>query len=231
MDCLQIPYPYGQQLVMLDKLRPTTPVQLPEELQQIHTPLQPQAWQQALAGYPDKSWTEFLLKGITQGFRIGFNWEKHRHKLRPNHRNLRSAEDNPEVVRQYLAKETAEGRISKVASGTRPTWVHCSPIGVIPKKNRPNKWRIIIDLSALQGGSINGGIEKELCSLSYISVDQVASCVLMLGPGALMAKMDLKHAFRTIPVHPDDCRLFGVYTGRVTPTSTMYFLLAYAQPL
>ena len=37
---------------------------------------------------------------------------------------------------------------------------------------------------------MNGGIEKALCSLSYISVDKVADTILQLGPGTLLGKMD-----------------------------------------
>ena len=38
--------------------------------------------------------------------------------------------------------------------------VHVSPFGVIPKKNKPNKWGLILDLSAPAGASVNDGIVK-----------------------------------------------------------------------
>ncbi len=38
---------------------------------------------------------------------------------------------------------------------------------------------------------MNDGINKELASLSYVSVDEVAQQVARLGKGALMAKMDI----------------------------------------
>ena len=59
-------------------------------------------------------------------------------------------------------------------------------------------------------GSVNDGISKELCSLSYMSVDEVAARVVELGKGALLAKFDLKAAYRNVPVHPDDRWLFGM---------------------
>lgn len=61
--------------------------------------------------------------------------------------------------------------------------VHCSPFGVLPKRNRPNKWRLIIDLSVPQGQSVNDGIDKELASLTYVSVDEVVARVLEHGKG------------------------------------------------
>ena len=61
---------------------------------------------------------------------------------------------------------------------------------------------------------MNDGIDKELCSLSYTSIDDVMNCILVLGRGSLMAKMDIKQAYRNIPVHPEDQPLLGVkWTG------------------
>ena len=81
--------------------------------------------------------------------------------------------------------------------------VHVSPFGVIPKAEL-GKWRLILDLSSTRGSSVIDVIAKELCSLSYVSVDDTASRVLELGRGALVAKFDLKAAYRHIPIHPDD---------------------------
>ena len=54
--------------------------------------------------------------------------------------------------------------------------VHVSPLGVIPKSESGKQW-LILDLSSPEGGSVNDGINKELCSLSYMSVDEVAARV------------------------------------------------------
>ena len=77
-------------------------------------------------------------------------------------------------------------------------------LGVIPKKHEPGKQRIITDLSYPDGQSINNAINSRLCSLSYITVDQVANTALSLGKGALIAKIDIKSAYRLVPVHPVD---------------------------
>ena len=88
--------------------------------------------------------------------------------------------------------------------------IHYSPFGVIPKKGKPDKWRQIIDLSAPEGHSMNDGIRRELASLSYVSVDKVVSGVFQRGRGSLMEKMDIKHAYRNIPVHPRDRLILGM---------------------
>ena len=94
--------------------------------------------------------------------------------------------------------------------------IHCSPFGVIPKKNKPNKWRLIVDLSSPTGESVNDGISRELSSLSYTSVDVVVEHILTLGRGSMLAKMNIKQAYRMIPVRPQDRPLLGMkWQGQV----------------
>ena len=88
--------------------------------------------------------------------------------------------------------------------------LHTNWFGVIPKDHATNRWRLITDLSFPEGTSINDGIRPELCSLTYTSVDRVAREAEQLGPGALLAKVDIKSAYRLVPVHPDECPLLGV---------------------
>lgn len=85
--------------------------------------------------------------------------------------------------------------------------VHCSPIGIIPKRN---KWWLIVDLSVPDGASTNDGVNKEACSLSYTSVDYTAVSVVPMGQNTQLAKMDIKQAYRMIPVHPCNCHLLGM---------------------
>lgn len=89
-------------------------------------------------------------------------------------------------------------------------WFHPSPIGIIPKKHKPGKWRLIVDLSAPESHSVNDGIEKALYSLSYISIDNIAYNVMQLGSSTLLGKMDVKEAFRIVPVHPFDRPLLAI---------------------
>ncbi len=60
------------------------------------------------------------------------------------------------------------------------------------------------------GKSVNDGISPELCSLSYISIDDVAKAVRSLGRGGLLAKMDIHSAYRMVPVNPEDRALLGM---------------------
>ena len=130
-----------------------------------------------------------------------------------------------QVVARYLEEEQKDHRIIPVGDMARAAelGIHCSAFGVIPKKHKPNKWRLIVDLSAPEGHSINDSISKELASLSYVSVDDVVACALKEGKGAHLVKMDVKQPYRNIPVHPSDRACLGmswvgmVYIDTVLP--------------
>ena len=49
-----------------------------------------------------------------------------------------------------------------------------------------------------------------MCSLSYESVDDAVSLILELGRGTRMVKVDLKDAYRIVPIHPHDHNLLAV---------------------
>ena len=50
----------------------------------------------------------------------------------------------------------------------------------------------------------------DLCSLSYVSVDDAVRAATRLGQGALLAKVDIKSAYRMVPVHLEDRLLLGM---------------------
>ena len=90
-----------------------------------------------------------------------------------------------------------------------PPPLHTSGIGVVPKKSGGH--RLIMHLSAPAGNSVNDFIDSNAFSFSTISVDTVCDHVRRIGRGALLCKVDLRHAFRLIPVHPDDRPLLGMF--------------------
>ena len=179
---------------------------LPSYLSQVNTPLKVAAWEEALQDLPDRECAAYVLRGLKEGFRIGFT-ERQQH--RSAKKNMLSAEQNPTVVDQYLGKERASGRVVLV-SPQDATTIHINRFGVIPKNHQPGKWRLILDLSYPKGASINDGVKPELCSLTYTSVETAARQILEWGPGTLLAKLDIESAYRIIPVHPRDRSLLGM---------------------
>ena len=86
-----------------------------------------------------------------------------------------------------------------------------SRFGVIPKRSQPGKWRLILDLSFPEDSSVNTGVSKELSSLRYPSIDMAVTQILQAGKDAQLSKLDIKDAYRIIPVHPEDWGSLGMH--------------------
>ena len=194
-------------LLALDSCRPVKAQKHNGDWDRIVTPLQPKVWERALASHTDQEFVRYLCSGFREGFRIGFSYQVS--ACKPVRGNMKSASEHKDVVEQYLGMEREAKRVLGPLKPSDFPHVQVSSFGVIPK-SEPGKWRLILDLSSPQGNSVNDGINRELCSLSYITVDDIATKVGEMGRGALMAKFDLKAAYRQIPVHPDDRCLLGM---------------------
>ena len=180
-------YEYTRDLLQLEayrpKIGPVASIGLLGELSVVKTPLRVQEWEEALRYHPDRKLVGFLLRSMTQGFRIGFNPEAV--TLESTKHNMRSAAEEPEVVRSYLQAERDAGRgLGPVSEESGGKLVHVSRFGVIPKPYQPGKWRLMVDLSYPPQYSVNDGVHPRWCSLEYASIDQAAATVLRLGQGA-----------------------------------------------
>ena len=69
--------------------------------------------------------------------------------------------------------------------------------------------RIILDLSPHRGPPINQGISFDIYSVKYSSFDDAVGTVLSVGSSCFIAKLYIKHAFRSCPVHPSDWPFLG----------------------
>lgn len=85
---------------------------LPAYLTQVNTPLKVAAWEEALKALPDCDSAAYVLRGIKEGFHIGFQGRRQHNSTKTN---MLSAEQNPAVVDQYLEKERALGRVVLVS--------------------------------------------------------------------------------------------------------------------
>ncbi|KAL5496391.1 hypothetical protein EMCRGX_G012664 [Ephydatia muelleri] len=153
------------------------------ELQRAHTPLRRLAFERELKGHPDKAWVSWLLNGIDNG--------------------------HPEIVDAELLKEVELGRILGPFSQRPLEHLRTSDLGAVPKKN--GKWRVILHLSAPEGRSINDFIAKEEFSIHYSTIDDAVALLSRFSKGARMAKVDLKSAFRMVPIQASEWDLLGMY--------------------
>ena len=219
----RLSYAYTEDLLRLDSRRAAVSLaEIPRELQQIRTPLRAREWERSLVAHPDREFCDYLLRGITEGFRVGFRYSSCR--CNRAKANMRSAVLNTKVVEEYLAREVERGRVVGPFELDTLPGAHVSHFGVIPKNHRPGEWRLIVDLSHPEGASVNDGIEPELCTLSYTSVDEAVRQIRWRGRGTLMAKLDVESAYRMVPVHPTDRLLLGmVWKGKLYIDSTLPF--------
>ena len=177
------------------------------------SPIKLTSWGRFLQAHPDQQFATYIRSGLANGFRIGF--DRNSSQLRSTPRNHPSAAANPQIVSDYIEAEVAAGRLVGPLPESMGALVKTSPIGLIPKPHQPGKWRMIVDLSFPFNHSVNTGISEELSSITYARVDDAVAQILQLGPGTMLVKLDLKNAYRIIPVHPQDQHLLGIsWQGR-----------------
>jgi hypothetical protein len=196
-------YRYLNNLLALDRCRPSHPS---AEGCRGPTPILVEALLPFICRHPDQLFAAFIHNGTTGGFQIGYDRS---HKLKSGKKNHPSSIANPSVVSNYIAGEVRKGCMVGPLPETLARLVHFSPIGLVPKPHS-DKFRLIVDLSYPDGLSVNDGICEEWCSLQYASVDNAVEIIQSCGPGTMLAKLDLKDAYRIIPVHPDDHYLLGI---------------------
>jgi len=86
-----------------------------------------------------------------------------------------------------------------------------NPCGLVPKKNtHPQEYRVINHQSSPRGTSVNDRISKEEFSTQYENVSCATRWIRELGEGCQLIKVDIKEAYRVIPIHPIDQLLQGI---------------------
>ena len=196
--------PEWKKQISLGPMLPTVPT----VAQTVSTPLDLSAWCYFLRGYPDRDLVHFFLQGLSEGFRVGFDYQHT--VLKSARQNLACAISHPTVVDEYLQIEVKLSRVAGPLSSSNLQEIHYSRFGVIPKNHQHNKWRLIVDLSHPRKHSVNDGIPKDLCSIKYITIEDAIKDIITLGKGTMLAKVDIKSAFWLLPVHPADRHLLGM---------------------
>ncbi len=128
---------------------------------------------------------------------------------------MRSAHDNPSVVDNYIEKELVRGSLAGPFPEDFVKGLHFNRFGLIPKPI-PGQWRMIVDLSFPKNYSVNDFIADSEASVQYSSVDDAIDIIMQIGRGALLAKFDIKSAYRILPIHSEDRFLFGMrWKGKI----------------
>ena len=171
--------------------------------------------------FPDQIFARYIAEGLSSGFHIGYTGS--RDNLRSTRCNHPSSRANSRVVDERISAELEAGRLLGPIPPHQAPTVHVSPLGLVPKKHQSNKWRLICDLSSPSNHSVNDGISPTFCSLHYASVDDAMAIIQRLGRNTRLIKLDIKDAYRIVPVHPADYALLGItwknkiYVDRALP--------------
>ena len=170
----------------LARLSPPTPINIPKLASYLHD-------------HPHQPFVHHLLAGFSEGFKIGYTGPQAPQEFP----NLPSAKDNPSVIDRNMLKEVSFGHTAGPFLFPPFANFQVCPIGAIPKKHS-SEWRTIFHLSYPKHRltSVNAHIPPEDYSLQYIKVDNAIAILQDLGQNCFMSKLDIKVAFRNIPVHP-----------------------------
>ena len=185
---------------------PAGPMPMQVQSHSVTTPLNVEAWCRALRTHPDRQWVDCLLNGMQEGFRIGLHPAA---TCSSTHRNLPSSQDHQAIVSAFLQDQVQSGYMLGPYSPDSCPSVICSSLGVVPKSS-PGKFRIIVDLSSPKGHSINDNLCRHLTHVAYSSVEDATMLMHALGPGTMLAKIDIQSAYRIIPIHPSERPFLGM---------------------
>ena len=134
--------------------------------------------------HPDQQFASYyLLDGIANGFRVGFSHVNH--SCTPTNHNHPSANEHPIVISEGLSDDIQRGHLAGPFNPADYPYVHISSLGAVPKKHS-DKW--CLDFSHPAGSSVNDGISKSLCSLTYMKVQDAVRQILKLARVAFSLK-------------------------------------------
>ena len=189
------------------RLSPPTPINIPKLASYLHD-------------HPHQPFVHHLLAGFSEGFKIGYTGPRAPQEFP----NLPSAKDNPSVIDRNMLKEVSLGHTAGPFLCPPFANFQVYPIGAIPKKHS-SEWRTIFHLSYPKHRltSVNAHIPPEDYSLQYIKVDNAIAILQDLGQNCFMSKLDIKAAFRNIPVHPSDWELLGMKWQGLACISLIWF--------
>lgn len=168
------------------------------------SPINVKELERELAIYPDTAAASFLLDGFKTGFSLNYEGPR----VSSESKNIKSALEHPEIVLKKLEKELAAGRIAGPFVSPPFATLRVSPIGLVPKKEA-NDFRLIHHLSYPAGLSVNDYIDRKNCSVQYTSFDVAVHMVQDLGRHCLLFKLDVRSAFRLLPVAVSDFDQLG----------------------
>ena len=89
-------YVYMADLLELERCVPQEPRAIPPLMEAVVTPLRLAVWLTELRAHPDVEFARFIVRGLEQGFRVGFEYGNH--TCTSAKRNMLSAVQHPQPI-------------------------------------------------------------------------------------------------------------------------------------
>ena len=148
---------------------------------------------------------EYIANGFRNGFKLGLC---HSPQVVAT---VKEKSRNQEHLIKKLHAVVDFGRIIGTFEKLPIQDIMISPIYVIPKANS-EKWRMIFDLSAPHGTSVNDNIPTHNREVKYCNIRDVVTHVLSLNEPdqAYFAKLDISDAYRMVPITKSEWQFLGI---------------------
>ena len=142
---------------------------------------------------------EFLKEGLIHGFRLAPDGTVFMYSDMNNYKSA----INPLVkdkVEETIMDEIRQGNY--IVTGDRPTII--SALGAIPKPDS-QEVRLIHDCSMPKGQALN-----EYLDIEHFKYQTLDDALKMIKPGYCLSKVDLRHAYRSVLIHPSNYEATGL---------------------
>ena len=172
-----------------------------------------------LRNHSDQLCVAYVLHGLRHGFTLGSAGQ---HDISVFSNNLPSAFTHPAFISEQLAASCARSETTGPFPSPPFQFIRRSGIGAVPKKN--GKLRMIHHLSSPEGTGANDSIPAKPLSLSlhYASIDNAINIIMSCPQPVYLSKLDVRSAFRLIPVRRQD------FAGKASTTTSAFCLSASA---
>ena len=157
-----------------------------------------ETWATELTNDPDM---EFILGCVKNGFYLLSPDSMVSHAFKHNSKSALRPGAKDQIEAQ-LVKGLREDHFAIADKANMPLIINA--LGAVPKKDS-NELRMIIDCS--RPLMMNANSYMDLEHYKYVTVDDAAN---LCQPGCWLAKVDLKHAYRSVGTHPDSWRVTGM---------------------
>lgn len=185
------------------------------------SPLDPEAWGHYLQDYPDQFYVSQILRGLREGFCIGFDGERSNMYTAPR---SRTPEDAQKILAEFLSERQAGrmlGPFGSVPAEGIFEKLRLSPTFTTPKPDGSS--RRIDHLSFPHGNSVNDHILSENFPVHFATADSVSCTLTSIPQGTLASIRDIKDAYRHVPINPSDWQLLATECGGIWIQTRMGF--------